>query len=169
MENDLEKLRNWNEGLANVVPEEGATDELGEGTSIEETSSGGSKRYNSDSPNPNDKDQEDIPSLGKNLTQAERQLLFQIQKYKRAEKICKEAGIKLSDLRERYAFLVYKLKKYIEIEGLYQETSPVRLIDHGIQISRDHLIESGFEVGDRFKISFKDRLIVLSRLQGSEG
>jgi hypothetical protein len=144
LENELKIVSDWNAGLANVVLENDATVEL------------------------NDVNQEAAPQLGKDIAQSDRQLLFLIQKYKRAERICQEAGIKLSDLRERYAFLVYKLKKFIEIEGLYRETSPVNLKDSGIQITRDHLIESGFEVGDRFKVNFKDGMIVLSKLQGSE-
>ncbi len=169
VESDLEALRNWNEGLAKVVPESDATGKLGESVGFEGASNAQGRTYNSDSRNPNDGNQETSPLFGEDFTQSDRQLLFLIQKYKRAERICQEAGIKLSNLRERYAFLVYKLKKYIEIEGLYRETSPVKLKDNGIQISMNHLIESGFEEGDRFKIDLKDGLIVLSKLKGSDG
>jgi len=103
-----------------------------------------------------------------NLT-SEKQLLFFIQKFKEADKICKEAGISLRTLQDKVGYLSYKLKRYIEVENLYRETSPVKFTDEGIHISRSHLIETGFAVGDRFKLDFKDKFIVLSKLQKPNG
>ena len=99
------------------------------------------------------------------ILSSDKQLLFFIQKYKRAERICKEAGISLRTLQYKVGHLAHKLKRYIEVEGLYRETSPVKITDEGINISRSHLIETGFTVGDRFRLDFKDKYIVLSRLQ----
>ncbi len=103
-----------------------------------------------------------------NLT-SEKQLLFFIQKFKQADKICKEADISLRTLQDKVGYLSYKLKRYIEVENLYRETSPVKFTDEGINISRSHLIETGFAVGDRFKLDFKDKYIVLSKLQKPNG
>ena len=103
-----------------------------------------------------------------NLT-SDKQLLFFIQKYKQADKICKEAGISLRTLQEKVGYLTYKLKRYIEVEDLYRETSPVKFTDGGINISKSHLVETGFKVGDRFKLDFKDKYIVLSKLQKPTG
>jgi hypothetical protein len=100
---------------------------------------------------------------------SEKQLLFFIQKFKEADKICKEAGISLRTLQDKVGYLSYKLKRYIEVENLYRETSPVKFTDEGIHISRSHLIETGFAVGDRFKLDFKDKFIVLSKLQKPNG
>jgi hypothetical protein len=100
---------------------------------------------------------------------SDKQLLFFIQKFKKADKICKEAGISLRTLQDKVGYLSYKLKRYIEVEDLYRETSPVKLTVEGIHISRSHLIETGFEVGDRFKVDFKDKYIVLSKLQKPNG
>jgi hypothetical protein len=110
----------------------------------------------------------ELPRKQEILT-SDKQLLFFIQKYKRAEKICKEAGISLRTLQYKVAYLTYKLKRYIEVEGLYRETSPVKFTDEGISISRSHLVETGFTVGDRFRLDFKDKYIVLSRLQKPTG
>ena len=99
------------------------------------------------------------------ILSSDKQLLFFIQKYKRAEKICKEAGISLRTLQYKVGYLTYKLKRYVEVEGLYRETSPVKFTDEGISISNSHLVETGFTVGDRFRLDFKDKYIVLSRLQ----
>jgi len=99
------------------------------------------------------------------ILSSDKQLLFFIQKYKRAEKICKEAGISLRTLQYKVGHLTHKLKRYIEVEGLYRETSPVKITDDGINISRSHLVETGFTVGDRFRLDFKDKYIVLSKLQ----
>ena len=106
----------------------------------------------------------ELPRKQESLT-SDKQLLFFIQKYKKAEKICKEAGIPLRTLQYKVGCLTYKLKRYIEVEGLYRETGPVKLTNEGINISRDHLIETGFTAGDRFRVDFKDKYIVLSRLQ----
>lgn len=95
----------------------------------------------------------------------DKQLLFFIQKYKSADRICKEAGISLRSLQHKVGYLSYKLKRYIEIDNLYRETSPVKLTDEGIHISKGHLIDTGFESGDRFRVDFKEKYIVLSKLQ----
>jgi len=95
----------------------------------------------------------------------DKQLLFFIQKYKRAEIICREAGISLRTLQSKVGYLTYKLKRYIEVEGLYRETSPVKFADEGINISKSHLVETGFATGDRFRLDFKDKYIVLTKLQ----
>jgi len=100
---------------------------------------------------------------------SDKQLLFFIQKYKVADKICKEAGISLRTLQYKVGYLTYKLRRFIEVEGLYRETSPVKFTDEGINISKSHLIETGFTVGDRFRVDFKDRYIVLSKLQKPSG
>ena len=99
------------------------------------------------------------------ILSSDKQLLFFIQKYKRAEKICQEAGISLRTLQYKVAYLTYKLRRYVEVEGLYRETSPVKFSDEGISISRSHLVETGFTVGDRFRLDFKDKYIVLTKLQ----
>ena len=106
----------------------------------------------------------ELPRKQEILT-SDKQLLFFIQKYKKAETICQEAGISLRALQHKVGYLAYKLKRYIEVEGLYRETSPVKFTDEGIGISKGHLIESGFGVGDRFRVDFKDKYIVLSKLQ----
>lgn len=100
---------------------------------------------------------------------SDKQLLFFIQKYKSADKICKEAGISLRSLQYKVGYLTFKLRRFIEVEGLYRETSPVKFTDEGVNISRSHLIETGFTVGDRFRVDFKDKYIVLSKLQKPSG
>jgi hypothetical protein len=106
----------------------------------------------------------ELPKKQEILT-SDKQLLFFIQKYKRAEIICREAGISLRTLQSKVGCLTYKLKRYIEVEGLYRETSPVKFTDEGISISSSHLIETGFASGDRFRLDFKDKYIVLTKLQ----
>ena len=106
----------------------------------------------------------ELPRKQEILT-SDKQLLFFIQKYKRAEIICREAGISLHTLQFKVGYLTYKLKRYIEVEGLYRETSPVKFTDEGINISKSHLIETGFATGNRFRVDFKDKYIVLTKLQ----
>lgn len=106
----------------------------------------------------------ELPRKQESLT-SDKQLLFFIQKYKRAEIICREAGISLHTLQFKVAYLTYKLKRYIEVENLYRETSAVKFTDEGIDISRSHLIETGFSTGDKFRLDFKDKYIVLTKLQ----
>jgi len=106
----------------------------------------------------------ELPRKQEILT-SDKQLLFFIQKYKQAEIICRETGISLRTLQFKVGYLTYKLKRFIEVEGLYRETSPVKFTDEGINISRSHLIETGFTAGDRFRLDFKDKYIVLTKLQ----
>ena len=106
----------------------------------------------------------ELPRKQEILT-SDKQLLFFIQKFKRADVICREAGISLRTLQYKVGYLTYKLGRYIEVEGLYRETSPVKFTDEGINISRSHLIETGFTPGDQFRLDFKDKYIVLTKLQ----
>ena len=106
----------------------------------------------------------ELPRKQEILT-SDKQLLFFIQKFKRADVICREAGISLRTLQYKVGYLTYKLGRYIEVEGLYRETSPVKFTDEGINISRSHLIETGFAPGDQFRLDFKDKYIVLTKLQ----
>ena len=106
----------------------------------------------------------ELPRKQEILT-SDKQLLFFIQKFKRADVICREAGISLRTLQYKVGYLTYKLGRYIEVEGLYRETSPVKFTDEGINISGSHLIETGFAPGDQFRLDFKDKYIVLTKLQ----
>ncbi len=106
----------------------------------------------------------ELPRKQEILT-SDKQLLFFIQKFKRADVICREAGISLRTLQYKVGYLTYKLGRYIEVEGLYRETSPVKFTEEGIKISRSHLIETGFATGDKFRLDFKDKYIVLTKLQ----
>lgn len=169
-ENDWETLRNWNEDLEKIIPGTEAVGESNPASSDIQASDVQTNVYNSNSGDATKENKEVSGLPGKaDLTPSDRQLLFFVHKYKRAEKICREAGIRLRDLQDRYAYLTYKLKRYIEIEGLFRETSPVSLTDDGIQISRDHLIESGFETDDSFRVGFKDKHIVLTKLESHIG
>ncbi len=105
----------------------------------------------------------DAPVI-KSAIPSEKQLLFFILKYKDARKICAETGISLKTLQEKVAYLSYKLKRYIHVAGLYRDTSPVKLKADGILVTREHLLETPFREGDRFKVDFKDKYIILSRL-----
>ncbi|MCF8118994.1 MAG: helix-turn-helix domain-containing protein [Deltaproteobacteria bacterium] len=106
---------------------------------------------------------EDMSGSGDLIT-SDKQLLFFIQKYGKADRICKEAGISLQTLQRKVGQLSYRLKRYINVEGLYRETRPVKLTSDGITISANHLVETDFTTGDRFKVGFKGRYIILSKI-----
>ena len=95
---------------------------------------------------------------------SDKQLLLLIQKYKEADKICEMAHISLQTLQRKVGYLSHRLKRYIDVKGLYRETGPVTLTRDGIKISKGHLVETDFNTGDRFKIGFKDNYIILARL-----
>jgi len=102
--------------------------------------------------------------VNRTVMASDKQLLFFILKYKNAGKICAEAGLSLKMLQQKVAYLSYKLKRYIDVAGLYRDTSPVKLEEDGILISRGHLVETPYKDGERFKIDFKDKYIILTRL-----
>ena len=103
-------------------------------------------------------------NVNRGLVTSDKQLLFFILKYKDARKICEEAGISLKILQQKVAYLSYKLKKYIDVVGLYRDTSPVELKGDGILVTRGHLVETPFHEGDRFKVDFKEKYIILTKL-----
>ncbi len=105
----------------------------------------------------------EIP-LNRATVTSEKQLLFFILKHKDARKICEEAGISLKTLQQKVGYLSYKLRRYIDVVGLYRDTSPVKLTGDGIHVTRGHLAETSFQDGDRFKLDVKDRHIILTKL-----
>ncbi len=99
-------------------------------------------------------------------TASDKQLLMLINKYKEAEKICETAQIPLETLQRRVGYLSYRLKKYIDVEGLYRDTGPVKMTNDGILVPKGHLVQTGFKAGDQFNVGFKDdHYIILARVQ----
>lgn len=107
------------------------------------------------------------PPRKKNYTVTDKQLILLMQKYKEAGKICEVAGITLETLQKKVGHLCYKMKKYIDVEGLYRETSPITYTRDGIKITTGHLVETDFKLEDRFRVDFKDKYIILTRLPKS--
>jgi len=94
---------------------------------------------------------------------SDKDLLLLIRKYKAAERICEVSRIPLQTLQRRVAHLSYRLKRYIDVEGLYRDTGALTMTQEGILIPKGHLIDTGFRVGDRFNVVFKDDLVILAR------
>jgi len=100
-------------------------------------------------------------------TVTDKQLFLHIKKYKQARIICDVTGMTLQTLQNRVGRLSYKLKRYIDVEGLYRDTDPVEFKSDGIRVSTGHFVETDFKLGDRFKVGFRDKYIILARLPKS--
>jgi len=107
------------------------------------------------------------PPRGRGHAVTDKQLFLLIKKYRQASIICDATGMTLQTLRNRVGHLCYKLKKYIDVEGLYRNTDPVEFKSDGIRVSTGHLVETDFKLGDRFRVGFKDKYIILARLPKS--
>ena len=107
------------------------------------------------------------PPRKTDYTVKDKDLVLLIKKYKQASRVCDVTGMTLQTLRNRVGHLSYKLKTYIDVEGLYRDTYPVKLTSDGIRITTGHLVETDFKLDDRFKIDFKDKYIFLTRLPKS--
>jgi hypothetical protein len=94
---------------------------------------------------------------------SDKQLLVLIHKHKEAVKICQLTRMTLQELQQRVARISYRIKRYIDVEGLYRDTGPVKMTQDGIHIPKGHLVDTAFSVGDLFKVGFKDDLIILAR------
>jgi hypothetical protein len=103
------------------------------------------------------------PAKAQGATVSDKQLLMLIQKYREAEKVCEVAQMTLQTLQRKVANLSYRLKRYIDVEGLYRDTGPVKMTPEGILIPKGHLIDTGVNVGDLFTVGFKDKLVILAR------
>jgi len=107
------------------------------------------------------------PPKKKDHTVTDKQLILLIKKYKQAGIICDVTKMTLKTLRNRVGHLCYKLKRYIDVEGLYRDTDPVEFKSNGIRVSIGHLVETDFKLDDRFMVGFKDEYIILARLPKS--
>jgi len=94
---------------------------------------------------------------------SDKQLLMLIQKYQEADKICEMTQMTLQTLQQKVAHLGYRLKRYIDVEGLYRDTGPLKMDPEGILIPKGHLVNTGFKAGDLFNVGFKDNFIILAR------
>jgi hypothetical protein len=104
------------------------------------------------------------PEKGRAAAVSDKQLLMLIEKYKDADKICEMTQMTLQTLQRKVAHFSYRLKRYIDVEGLYRDTGPVKMNQEGIPIPKGHLVGTGFKVGDLFNVGFKDNYIILGRL-----
>jgi hypothetical protein len=107
------------------------------------------------------------PPRKRGHTVRDKDLVLLIKKYKQASIVCDVTGMTLQMLQNRVGHLSYKLKTYIDVEGLYRDTYPVKLKSNGIRITTGHLVETDFKLDDRFKIDFKDKYIILTHLPRS--
>jgi len=103
------------------------------------------------------------PEKGRAAQVSDKQLLMLIQKYQEADKICEITQMTLQTLQQKVAHLSYRLKRYIEVEGLYRDTGPIKMNPEGILVPKGHLVDTGFKVGDLFNLGFKDNFIILAR------
>lgn len=152
----------WNDELKQLLPEKERREDKPSGRP-KAVSEKRPADANTD-PDRRESKQEAPPSGLNDLITSDKQLLFFIQKYREADRICQEAGISLQTLQKKVGQLSYRLKRYIDVRGLYRETKPVKLTSEGIAITKHHLLESGFKIGDRFKIGFKGKYIILSKI-----
>jgi len=102
------------------------------------------------------------PEKRRGSTISDKQLLMLIQKYKEADRICEIGQMPIEELQRKVAHLSYRIKRYIDVEGLYRDTGPVKMTQEGILIPKGHLIDTGFKVGDQFNVAFKDHLVILA-------
>jgi len=79
---------------------------------------------------------------------SDKHLLMLIQKYKDADKICEITQMMLQTIQRKVAHLSYLLKRYIDVEGFYGDTRPVKMTQEEILIPKGHLVDTGFKVGD---------------------
>ena len=107
------------------------------------------------------------PPRKRDHTVRDKDLVLLIKKYRQASIVCDVTGMTLQALQNRVGHLSYKLKTYIDVEGLYRDTYPVKLKSTGIRIPTGHLVETDFKLDDRFKVDFKDKYIILTRLPRS--
>ncbi|MDZ7698389.1 MAG: hypothetical protein U5R49_16190 [Deltaproteobacteria bacterium] len=151
----------WNDDLKKLLPEK----ERDENKEMQKPRSVPEMRRPSDESEVRAGEQKpaETSKLGDLIT-SDKQLLFFVHKYRKADRICREAGISLQTLQKKVGQLSYKLKRYIDVEGLYRDTTPVKLTSEGIRITRDHLLETDFKAGDRFKVGFKDKYILLTKI-----
>lgn len=103
------------------------------------------------------------PEKSRAAAVSDKQLLMLIQKYKAADKICEITRMTLQTLQRRVAHLSYRIKRYIDVEGLYRDTGPVKMTQEGILIPKGHLVDTGFKAGDQFSVAFRDHLVILAR------
>ncbi len=161
IDNAVPEPDRWNDDLKKLFPEK----ERDERKEMEKPKPVPEASHPADEPEAPARKQKtaETSKLGDLIT-SDKQLLFFIHKYRNADRICREAGINLQTLQKKVGQLSYKLKRYIDVEGLYRDTTPVKLTSEGIRITREHLIETDFKAGDRFKVGFKDKYILLTRI-----
>jgi len=96
---------------------------------------------------------------------SDKDLLLLIQKYREAQRICDMTNMPLSTLQKRVAVLSYRMKKYIDVEGLYRDTGPVQMKGEGLLIPKGHFVETGYSAGDQFNVVFKNNYILLVKIK----
>ena len=99
---------------------------------------------------------------------SDKELLRIIHEHTDADSICKQTNIKLKTLQMRVAKLTYKklLADPSKIKGLYKpQPKIVKFSQNSIIIPKTRIEESEFKQGDKFRVSFDDRKITLTKIQ----
>ena len=84
-----------------------------------------------------------------------------------ADAICRQTHIKLKTLQTRVAKLTYKklIEDPSQIKGLYKpQPKIVKFSQNSIIIPKTRIEESDFRQGDKFRITFDDRKITLTKI-----
>jgi hypothetical protein len=98
---------------------------------------------------------------------SDKALLKMIHDTMDADLICKQTDIKLKTLQMRVAKLTYKklLEDPSKIKGLYKpQPKVVKFSQNAIIIPKTRIEESDFRPGDKFRIKFDDKKIILSKI-----
>lgn len=99
---------------------------------------------------------------------SDKELLKIIDDTMDADVICKQTGIQLKTLQMRVAKLTYKklLEDPSKIKGLYKpQPKVVKFNQNSIIIPKTRIEDSEFRPGDKFRIKFDEKKIILSKIQ----
>jgi len=106
--------------------------------------------------------------MGMAIKISDKELLKIIQETMDADSICEKTKIKLKTLQTRVAKLTYKnlIEDPSQIKGLYKpQPKIVKFSQNSIIIPKTRIEDSDFKQGDKFRLSFDDRKITLTKIK----
>ena len=86
------------------------------------------------------------------------ELLECIDQKKTAQQICDENDILLLTLQQRVGKLQHRLKKFLDVPGLYpEETETIKFGKAGLRIAKTKLESLGYKEEDKFELQHDDK------------
>ena len=103
--------------------------------------------------------------MAKRKTYTDKEIMDACKKFKKASLVVANLGLTLGTLRHKLSRISYAEGKIIKLDGLWDDSKPIKYKKMGISIGKGSLSETSFSEGDTFTLdSFNKSTLTLKKV-----